>query len=89
MNSLKAAMSVVFVAPLLTYVTYSSAVKSAAGESVDVSGRRQGIKQLIVYVGETLGPAATLSIGCGVTIASVIWLAYVVMTYQPNADQGE
>ena len=82
MPSLRGPMIAVLAAPLLTFVTYSSAVKSAAGESLEVTGRRRAVKQLIISVGETLGPTGSLVVGGVATILAVIWLIYTILAQQ-------
>lgn len=89
MPRLEGPIGALIVVPVLTLVTYSSAVKSAAGEPLEVSGRRQTLKQLIVSAGESLGPTGCLVVGGVATILAIIWLVVTVRVRQKMTAAAE
>lgn len=48
--------------------------KHAAGEEVEVKGRRQGMQKLLVWVADTLGSNGVMLVGVGLGILVVVWL---------------
>lgn len=67
---------------LLCMGLYDSARKLAAGEEVEVKGRRQGLKQLLVNVSEMVGPNGALAIGIAFLLLIAFW-AFRQVTKRP------
>jgi hypothetical protein len=78
MPSLKGPIIGMLVAPVLTWLAYSTAVSLQAGEEIKTTGRRAGLKALFVAVAETLGPTGSLVVGGIITAAMVAWLVYAL-----------
>jgi hypothetical protein len=74
MPSLKGPILGVIIAPLLTWASYSTAVQIQDGIRFEYSGRRAGLKQLMAWLAETLGPAGSLVVGGLVSAGMVAWL---------------
>ncbi len=49
------------------------------GEVVDITGRRSGVKKILLSVAETLGTTNTIILGATITVALAIW---TVMAYR-------
>lgn len=61
---------------LFWYGVYDAAGRIAAGETVEVKGgRRRGLQQLLISVGEILGPKGTLAVGVALALLVVGWAA--------------
>lgn len=88
MRNLRGPIIALIVAPLLTVVTYSMALKSAAGETLEVSGRRRALKQLLVSAAETLGPTGCLAVGAIATVLAAVWLVRIVQVRQKITTTG-
>src|SRR5262249_3133839 len=60
---------------LLWYGIYSSASDLAAGKEIEIRGRRQGMKRMLVWVAELLGPTGATVLGVALLVLIVGWLA--------------
>ncbi|MEW4569802.1 hypothetical protein AB1L88_18210 [Tautonia sp. JC769] len=72
--------------------TYDAATRLASGEAVEATGRRQGMKRLLIGVADTLGTTGTIAVGVGL-LALVLGWAFLRITRRPQRtvwlpDQG-
>ena len=58
---------------LLFILIYMDAMHVEKGEVVDITGRRSGVKKILLSVAETLGTTNTIIIGATITTALAIW----------------
>jgi hypothetical protein len=64
------------VAGLGWVAVYSAAGKMAAGEEVEVNGvRRRGLKRMLIWVAEILGPTGTIAVGAVLLVLILGWAA--------------
>lgn len=78
MGALKTPAILIFVVGFLTYAMYESASAAERGEHHVASGRRAGVKQLVINAGEAVGPTGTLAIGGLLELALVGWIVAIV-----------
>lgn len=74
MPSLKGPIIGLLVAPLLTWVTWSTALDIQGGTYREPTGRRAGAKKLFAWIAEALGPTGVLVVGGLVCAGMVAWL---------------
>ena len=67
------------IAGLLWWLLYYTAGQVASGEEIKISGRRQGLQQLVVTIAETLGTTGTLALGVVLLLAIGGWAARRLM----------
>lgn len=54
---------------------YDSATKMAAGQAVEVKGRRRGLQQMLISLAEMLGTTGTIAVGVLLLLLVVGWAA--------------
>lgn len=54
---------------------YHAAGKMAAGEEIEVKGRRQGLQQLLIWAAELLGTNGTIAVGVVLLVLILGWAA--------------
>ena len=76
---------------VLTWLFHAAAAGIAAGAEAEVSGRRSGLKRIVLWVIETIGPVGVLAVG-GLLLAVTGFYAWkrfqsppVVTTLRPTA----
>lgn len=62
----------------LTTLVYGAAQTAAEGGHLELSGRRQGMKKLLVWLGETLGTTGTLVVGGIGLLVAILFLVSVI-----------
>lgn len=59
---------------IVTFAMYFAARDIEAGKEIVVSGRRSGLKRLIVMLGDTLGTTGSLVVGGIAILLCLLWL---------------
>lgn len=67
---------------LFCFALYDSARKLAAGEEVEISGRRRGMQRILVSIAEMVGPTVALGIGVAFLLLIAFW-AFRQITKRP------
>lgn len=58
----------------LWFAVYSSA-NEPAGKEIEVHGRRQGMKRMLIMIGQTLGPNGAIAVGAVLAALILGWMA--------------
>ena len=74
MPSLKGPIVGLIVAPILTWLTWSTAVDLQNGIHPQYTGRRTIVKRLLASIAESLGPTGVLLVGGAVCLGMAAWL---------------
>lgn len=75
-----------FVAALLTFALYDSALKLEAGENVTVSGSRRGLKRILLSISESLGATNSLILGSLITL---VFIFFAFKAYKKSTIEQE
>ena len=78
MSSLKGPLIGLVAVPLLTWVTYSTALQIQSGAHVEYTGRRALTKRALAWAAEALGPTGVLAVGGLLTAGMVAWLIFTL-----------
>jgi hypothetical protein len=74
MPSLKGPIIGLIGAPLLTWLTYATALQIEAGTYKEPTGRKVLYKKMLAGAAEALGPSGSLAVGGLVCAGMVAWL---------------
>ena len=85
MSSLKGPIAGLLLAPLFTWIAYSTAVDLRNGIKPEYTGRRVIIKKILASIAESLGPTGVLLVSGAICLGMVAWL---VMTLKKRAAKS-
>lgn len=86
MALLKGPILCMFIVGCLTFAMYDCAVKASQGIKNEATGRRAGVKMLVIAAGESLGTTGSLALGGVLELALLGWAVSMVRNGTVNSD---
>lgn len=89
MALLKGPILSMFIVGCLTFAMYDCAVKAQQGIHNEATGRRAGVKMLLIAAGEGLGTTGTLILGGVLELALVGWAVSMIKNGAVNSGSDD